>query len=154
MTQGLKPYFLQWQVESLPLSHWGSSFVHLCVCAKLLQSFPTLCDRKDCSSPGFSVHGILQTITEVGCMSSFRGSSWPKDWIHDYYVSCIGRQVLYHQCYLESICIIKRVGYMTKANIECAIVVTCGRKLERNRILSIKQQPSTSSAVFYVSFWG
>ena len=34
--------------------------------------------------------------TEVGCMSSFRGSSWSKDWTHDYYVSCIGRRVLYH----------------------------------------------------------
>ena len=28
--------------------------------AKLLQSCLTLCDPMDCSSPGFSVHGILQ----------------------------------------------------------------------------------------------
>ena len=31
--------------------------------AKSLQSCPTLCDPKDCSLPGFSVHGILQART-------------------------------------------------------------------------------------------
>ena len=30
------------------------------VCAKLLQSYLTLCDPMDCSPPGSSVHGILQ----------------------------------------------------------------------------------------------
>ena len=32
----------------------------VCVCAKLLQSCPTLCNPLDCSPPGSSVHGILQ----------------------------------------------------------------------------------------------
>ena len=31
------------------------------VCAKSLQSCPTLCNPIDCSPPGSSVHGILQT---------------------------------------------------------------------------------------------
>ena len=31
------------------------------MCAKLLQSCLTLCDPMDCSPPGSSVHGILQT---------------------------------------------------------------------------------------------
>ena len=31
--------------------------------AKSLQSCPTLCDPMDCSSPGFSVHEILQART-------------------------------------------------------------------------------------------
>ena len=31
-----------------------------CLCAKSLQSCPTLCDPIDCSPPGSSVHGILQ----------------------------------------------------------------------------------------------
>ena len=31
--------------------------------AKSLQSCPTLCDPKDCSLSGFSVHGILQART-------------------------------------------------------------------------------------------
>ena len=33
-----------------------------CVCAKLLQSHPTLCDPMDCSPPGSSVHGILEWV--------------------------------------------------------------------------------------------
>ena len=31
-----------------------------CVCAKPLQSCPTLCNLKDCSLPDSSVHDILQ----------------------------------------------------------------------------------------------
>ena len=40
---------------------FGNESVASCsVCAKLLQSCPTLCDPMDCSLPGSSVHGILQ----------------------------------------------------------------------------------------------
>ena len=35
----------------------------------------------DCSPPGSSVHGILQTrILEWAAMPSSRGPSWPRDW--------------------------------------------------------------------------
>ena len=55
------------------------SRTHVC-CAKLLQSFPTLCDPMDCSLPGFSVHGISQArILESVATSFFRGSSRPRD---------------------------------------------------------------------------
>ena len=37
------------------------SVVSACVCVMLFQSGPTLCDPMDCSPPGSSVHGILQT---------------------------------------------------------------------------------------------
>ena len=51
----------------------------------------------DCNSPGSSVHGISQArILEWIVISSFRGSSWPRDWTGVSYVSCIGRRVLYH----------------------------------------------------------
>ena len=64
-------------------------------CAKLLQSYPTLCDPRNCRPPGSSVHGLLQgRIPEWVAMPSSRGSSWPWDWIS--YVSCLGRQVLYY----------------------------------------------------------
>ena len=44
------------------------------------QSCPTLCDRVDCSLPGFSVHGILQPrLLEWVAMSSSREFSWPKE---------------------------------------------------------------------------
>ena len=65
--------------------------------AKLLQSRQTLCNSMDYSSPGSSVHGILQAvILEWVAMPSSRDSSWPRDWTRVSYVSCIGRQVLCH----------------------------------------------------------
>ena len=68
------------------------------MCAKLLQSCPTLCNPMDCSLPGSSVHGILQAkILEWVAMLSSRGSSQPRDQTHVSYVSCIGRRVLYHK---------------------------------------------------------
>ena len=40
----------------------------------------TLCDPMDCSLPGFSVHGILQTIIlEWVAIPFSRGSSWPRN---------------------------------------------------------------------------
>ena len=60
--------------------------------AMSLQSSPTLCDPMDCSSPGFSVHGILQTrVLEWVAIPPSRESSWPRDWTPISYVSCIGR---------------------------------------------------------------
>ena len=54
--------------------------------AKYLQLSPTLCNPMDCSSPGFSVHGILQArIQEWVAISFSKESSWPRDWIR---VSC------------------------------------------------------------------
>ena len=68
--------------------------------AKLLQSCLTLCGPMDCSLPGSSVHGILQTrILEWVAMPSSRGSSRPMDWTP---VSSTGRRILYHYCSLGS----------------------------------------------------
>ena len=38
------------------------SYMHTCVCAKLLQLCLTLCDPMNCSPPDSSVHWILQAI--------------------------------------------------------------------------------------------
>ena len=65
--------------------------------AKWLQSCPTLCHPMDCSLPGSSVHGILQArIIEWVAMPSSRRSSHPRKQTHISYISCMGRQVLYH----------------------------------------------------------
>ena len=57
----------------------------------------------DCSPPGSSVHGILQArILEGVAISSSRGSSQSRDRTCVSYVSCIGRQVLYHYHHLGS----------------------------------------------------
>ena len=65
--------------------------------AKALQSCPALCDPMDCSPPGSSIHGILQSrILEWVAMPSSRGSSQPRDRTHISYVSCTDRRILYH----------------------------------------------------------
>ena len=69
-------------------------------CAKSPQLCLTLCDpmdTMDCSLPGFSVHRILQArILEWVAMPP--SGDLPDPGIKPYmsYVSCIGRQVLYH----------------------------------------------------------
>ena len=51
-----------------------------CVHAKLLQSYPTLCNTMDYSLPGSSVHGILQArILEWVAIPFSRESSQPRD---------------------------------------------------------------------------
>ena len=68
------------------MSMWWNA----CVCAKSLQSCPTLCDSVDCSLSGSSVHGILQArILQWVAMPSSRGSSRPRDWTCVFYISCI-----------------------------------------------------------------
>ena len=58
-----------------------SSLTDTCVHASSVTwSCPTLCDPKDCSPPGSSVHGILQArILEWVAISSSKGSSQPRD---------------------------------------------------------------------------
>ena len=74
-----------------------SHIMHACVCAKSLWSRVTHCNLRDYSLPGSSVHGLLQaTILVWVAMSSSRGSSWPRDQTRVSYVSCIDRQILYH----------------------------------------------------------
>ena len=54
-------------------------YVCICVCVcvcSVTQLCPTLCDPKDCSLPGSSVHGMLQARTlEWIAKFSYRGSS-------------------------------------------------------------------------------
>ena len=64
-------------------------------------SLVTLIRPMDCSSPGSSVHGILQArILEWAVVSYSTGSSQPRDLTHLSYVSCIGSWALYHECHL------------------------------------------------------
>ena len=57
----------------------------------------SLYNPMDCSPAGFSVHGILQArILMWVAMPSSRESSQPRDQTCTSYVSCIGRQILYH----------------------------------------------------------
>ena len=52
----------------------------VCLCVCCAQSYLTLCDPTDCSLPGSSVHGILQTrILEQVSVPISRGSSQTRD---------------------------------------------------------------------------
>ena len=46
------------QLVKAVTSLWVSS--HVSMCSTSFQSCPTICDRRDCSPPGSSVHGVLQ----------------------------------------------------------------------------------------------
>ena len=87
------------------------SIVHIChgvltcMCAKLLQSCPTLCDTMDHNPSDSSVHGILQArILEWVTMPSSRGSFQPRDQTRVSYVSYeLLRWALYHWRHLASL---------------------------------------------------
>ena len=58
------------------------TYIPVCVCAKQLQSYLTLCNPRDCSPLGSSVHGILQArILEWVAMPFSRGYSPLRDGI-------------------------------------------------------------------------
>ena len=68
--------------------------VRVCVCAVMSDSvIPSI----DCSLPGSSVHGMSQArILECVAISTYRGSSWSKDWTRVSCVSRTGKRILYH----------------------------------------------------------
>ena len=75
--------------------------MYTCKHAKSLRSCPTLCDTMGHSPPGSSVPGILQARTlEWVTVPSSRGSTRPRDRTRVSYISCTGRQVLYHHHHL------------------------------------------------------
>ena len=82
---------------------------HMCVCAKSLQSRPTLCDLMVCSLPDSSVHGILQArILEWVSVPSSRGSSQPRDRTQVYHIAS---WILYQLSYKGNPRILEWVAY-------------------------------------------
>ena len=75
---------------------------HVCVLSHF--SRVQLCDPVDRSLPGSSVPGIPQgrILGWIAVLSS-KGSSRPRDQTQVSYVSCVGRQVLYHWRHLRSL---------------------------------------------------
>ena len=77
----------RWSLEVLRCSF------NLCVCS-VVQSCLTLCNPMDCSPSGSSMHEIFQArILEWVAISSGRGSSLPRDWIH---ITCIVGEFFCH----------------------------------------------------------
>ena len=73
-------------------------YVLLC---SVTQLCPTLYNSMGWSLPGSPVHGIFQARKRVGCQCFSRGSSQFGDRTGVSCVSCTGRQILYHQYYLQ-----------------------------------------------------
>ena len=74
-----------------------------CVCVCVLSHVWLFCDPMDCNPPGSSVHGILLArILEWVAISSFRGTSPPRNPTSISYISCIDSWVLYHYHHLRS----------------------------------------------------
>ena len=75
-----------------------SSSADVCVIPSMIvaQLCPTICDPMDSSSPGSSVHGMVQART-LGwvVISSSRASSWPRDWAQVSCNSSNGKWILY-----------------------------------------------------------
>ena len=84
-------------------AYYSSSQFNAAAAAKSLQSCLTVCNLMDCSPPGSSVQGFLQTrILESVAMPSSRGSSPLRDQTRVPYISCIVKLVLYHWLYLRN----------------------------------------------------
>ena len=79
-------------VKGLKFPAWivlSGSHLHKMLGTQSLHSCLTLCNAMDCSPPGSSIHGIfLERILEWVAISSFRGSSWPRDQTRVSCVSC------------------------------------------------------------------
>ena len=83
----------------------------------------SLCDPMDCSSPGSSVHGILQAgILECAAILHSRVSSQPRDRTRVSYASCIGRQFLYHQHHLGRPNMTSKLSMTAKLKFLCVCV--------------------------------
>ena len=86
--------------QSFPTPSWQSQFsssYYLLLPCLVTQSCLTLCNPLDCSLPGSSVHGILQTrILEWVAISFSRRSPWPRNWTHSHLLCLLhSRQILY-----------------------------------------------------------
>ena len=65
LTQGSNLSLLQWQADSLPLSHLEVLNTSSVQFSSATQSFPTLCDPMNCSTPGLPVHHQLLEFTQT-----------------------------------------------------------------------------------------
>ena len=99
----LESELLKWVwIILLHLQENSSFLVCACTHAQLYLTLPT----HGLYSLGSCVYGIFQArILEWVPISSSRVSSWPRNWAHVSYISCIGRLIgtIYHWCLMKSI---------------------------------------------------
>ena len=125
----------------IPSGHgYSAQWLGVEVCAKSLQSRPTLGDPMDCSPPGSSVHGTLQArIMEWVAISFSRGPSPSRDQTS---VFCIADGFFTHQASREAqhLCLKAHyLGCFLEVDLDAAIQ---GRySLSRETGLDVKPNP-------------
>ena len=84
-------------------------YMYICVCVLVTQMCLTFCTPMDCSPPGSSVHGILQTRILVFIAIPFsRGSFWLRyqTWVSciagRFFTVCATKEALYTYTYIYS----------------------------------------------------
>ena len=92
-------------LQTNSISSFSTQFLS-CLNCYSFQEYPPVCaqpishiqlwDSMDDSPPCSSIPGIFQARILEQVAIPFRGSSWPRDWICIFCLSCIGRQILYH----------------------------------------------------------
>ena len=93
---------LSGQLEALTILFSISFHFNKWITCSVAQSCPTLCDPKDCSPPGFSVHEVSQArILEWVAISFSRGSFQPRDRIAVSYL-LHWQEILYHWATCEA----------------------------------------------------
>ena len=103
----------------------NAGWYRLFCCCLVIKSCPTLCDPIDCSPPGSSVHEISQArILEWVAISFSGGSFWPKDRTWASWISCIGRQILYHCITREAPQDLRAVMKPLKKHIQQSLIPT------------------------------
>ena len=120
MKQWLEPWF--WSLEAWSFSGQGCAWLIFVSKPLYTGCYLITSVMSDSAAPWTvahrsSVDGIFQArILEWVAIPSSRGSSWPRCWSWVSYISCFGRQVVYHYHHLgtwEGISIYKYV-YMNK----------------------------------------
>ena len=120
------------------------------------KSCPTLCDLKDYSPPGCSVHGIFQArILEWVAVSFFRESSWPRN---RGFISCIlycwatreASSICLHPCihaYTVYVCSVSQSCLTFCDPLDCSPPGSSARGIFQARILEcIAISPSRGSS--------
>ena len=106
----------------------------------------------DCSPPSFSVHGILQARKLEWIAFFSRGSSQPK---YPTCVSCIGKQILYHQTTWEAPAIEYSITFNSSTTLFFSQYVNSSHTMLISRIQKkTKQNKTKQNSVTKGTFQG
>ena len=122
--------------------------VYVCAYMLVAQSCLTLCDPMDCSLPGSSVHGILQTRLLQWVFIPFsRGSFRPRDWtwvsyiVGRFFTVWATRETLYTHTHTHTHPIVKLLlGRKAMTNLD---------SIKKQRYYFANKGPSSKSYVFF-----